>query len=294
MEFTQEFIQEIGLDEAQVSKISEFTDSHISELENGWKGKANENAEKILEGASSKVELLTGIHREKGQKIADYIGFASENYFKGQRSDLERKEKELDDKIKNAGHDDTLLKELEDTKSQLTKLKEKEAMFSDWEENDYKGKFEATSKELSDVRLNLAFNGVKPSFPESANEYEANYKWEQFKTGVLSKYEIKIVDNEAIVVDKDNEFKTQKLADLVKKDEGLSSLLKGEKKGIGSKPKSIKIKDVPFDVPENATSQERTKVIREYLASKNIAITSPEYSKQFAELNSKILSQKIA
>jgi len=294
MEFTEEFIQENGLTEEQVEKVLGFTQEHISEKEKEWSGKANENAERIIEGAAKKVEDVTGIQREKGQKLADYLSLASENYFKGQKTALERKEQELGDKLKNSGHNDTLVAELDEVKSQLDKLKEKEAQFAEWEENDYKGKYENISKEHENMKLEVAFSKIKPTFPESVNKYEADFKWSQFQKDVLAKYDIKIVDGEAIGVDKENEYKQVKLADLAKKDENLSALTKGTQKGLGSKPKSVKIEGVPFEVPENATPKERTEAIKEYLSSKGIAKTDKNYAKEFAELNSKILAQKTA
>jgi len=294
MEFSEEIIQETGLNEEQLGKLSEYTDSILSEKEKEWSGKANENAERIIEGAAKKVEDVTGIQREKGQKLADYLALASEIYFKGQKTALERKEQELGDKLKNSGHNDTLVAELDEVKSQLDKLKEKEAQFAEWEENDYKGKYENISKEHENMKLEVAFSKIKPTFPESVNKYEADFKWSQFQKDVLAKYDIKIVDGEAIGVDKENEYKQVKLADLAKKDENLSALTKGIQKGLGSKPKSVKIEGVPFEVPENATPKERTEAIKEYLSSKGIAKTDKNYAKEFAELNSKILAQKTA
>lgn len=295
MEFPEEIIQETGLNEEQLGKISEYTDTILAEKEKEWSGKANENAERIIEGAAKKVEETTGIQRDKGQKLADYLSLASENFFKGQKSTLERKEKELNDKLKNSGHNDTLVAELDEVKGQLDKLKEKEAQFAEWEENDYKGKYESISQEHENMKMEVAFGKVKPSFPENVNKYEADYKWNQFQKNVDEKYNIKIVDGEAIAIDKENEYKQVKLADLVKKDEELNALTKGaQSKGFGSKPKGIKIKGVPFDVPEEATSKERTALIKEYLASKGLSPTSKGYAKEFAELNQKILSQKTA
>jgi len=295
MEFPEEIIQETGLNEEQLGKISEYTDTILAEKEKEWSGKANENAERIIEGAAKKVEETTGIQREKGQKLADYLSLASENFFKGQKSTFERKEKELNDKLKNSGHNDTLVAELDEVKGQLDKLKEKEAQFAEWEENDYKGKYESISQEHENMKREVAFNKVKPSFPENVNKYEADFKWNQFQKDVQDKYNIKIVDGEAIAIDKENEYKQVKLADLVKKDENLTALTKGtQSKGFGSKPKGVKIEGVPFDVPEEATSKERTALIKEYLSSKGLSPTGREYAKQFAELNQKILSQKTA
>lgn len=295
MEIPQEIIQETGLNETQVAKITEYARTHISELESNWGAKANLNAEKIIEGAAKKVEEVTGIQREKGQKLADYLNLASENYFKGKLSALETKEKELTNKIKNAGHNETLVAELNQTKEQLDKLKAKEAVFAEWEQNDYKGKFQTISSEYENMKVELAFGKVKPAFPETVNKYEADYKWEQFKKDVLEKNKVQLVDGEAILIDKENEYKTVKLAELVAKNENLTSLLKGKQNnGFGSKPATVKIDGVPFEVPKEADSKQRTMLIKEYLAGQGIAVTDKLYATKFAELNAKILSQKTA
>ena len=183
MSIPEEIIQETGLTEAQVSKLSE----HISSLETSWGAKANQNAEKIIEGAAKKVEEVTGIQREKGQKLADYIMLASETHLKDKITAISAKEKDLAEKIKNAGHNETIVAELTATKEQLDKLKAKEAVFAEWEQNDYKGKYQSLSNEYETMKVDLAFGKVKPVFPETVNKYEADFKWEQFKKSVLDK-----------------------------------------------------------------------------------------------------------
>jgi hypothetical protein len=304
MEFPEEIIQETGLNEEQLGKISEYTDTILAEKEKEWSGKANENAERIIESASNAAKQKFGLsgenfERQKGEKYADFLTRITPGIIDSalgkEKSLLKNKEKELNDKLKNSGHNDTLVAELDEVKGQLDKLKEKEAQFAEWEENDYKGKYESISQEHENMKREVAFNKVKPSFPENVNKYEADFKWNQFQKDVQDKYNIKIVDGEAIAIDKENEYKQVKLADLVKKDENLTALTKGtQSKGFGSKPKGVKIEGVPFDVPEEATSKERTALIKEYLSSKGLSPTGREYAKQFAELNQKILSQKTA
>lgn len=301
MELSNDFIQENGLSDEQVSKINEFVGVHLSELKNEWNGKANKDAEGILDGASNyamKTMGLEGVERLKGEKYGDFLMRTTPMFVDSalakEKSNLAQREKQLDDKLKNTNGNEVLLQELESVKGKLSALKEKEAKYSEWEENDYKGKYQESTNELESLRVNMAFNSVKPKFPDTVNEYEANYKWEQFKKGILDNNHIKIVDNEAFVVDKENEFKTQKLSDVLKKDQEIALLLKGENRGLGGKTKTVRFKDVPFEVQENATPQDRTRSIKEYLTSQGLQITSPEYAKRFAELNSKILSQKTA
>ena len=219
---------------------------------------------------------------------------ASETHLKDKITAISAKEKDLAEKIKNAGHNETIVAELTATKEQLDKLKAKEAVFAEWEQNDYKGKYQSLSNEYETMKVDLAFGKVKPVFPETVNKYEADFKWEQFKKSVLDKNTIRIVDGETILVDKENEYKTSKLAELVEKDENLKALLKGQQNnGFGSKPaKTVKVEGVPFDVPLNADSKQRTLLIREYLTSNGITMQSKEYPAKFAELNAKILSQR--
>ena len=73
MEFTKEHIEDIGLSEEQVTKLTAITNDNELTLQKEWGGKANENAQKIIDGAISPVIELTKIEREKGEKAADYL-----------------------------------------------------------------------------------------------------------------------------------------------------------------------------------------------------------------------------
>ena len=145
------------------------------------------------------------------------------------------------------------------------------------------------------MELRVAFSNVKPSFPDTVNQYEAKAKWDEFQRNITTTYNIKLnEDGEAIAVDKTNEYKIVKLAELVKTDKTISELAKGRAAtGLGSGQKqNTKVEGVPFEVPENATSEERTKSIKEYLTGTlNLAITSQEYAKKFAEYNAKLLEK---
>lgn len=295
MDFLETLKAEIGLSDEQLPKLESAITNHVAELKKDWDGKANENAEKIIQGAADKVESITGIKREQGQKLGDYLSLAGENYFKGTKSALEQKERDLDKKLKEGGGDAALKAELETVKSNLDTLKQKEAQFADWEKNDYKGKYEETTQKMTQMELRVAFSNVKPSFPDTVNQYEAKAKWDEFQRNITTTYNIKLnEDGEAIAVDKTNEYKIVKLAELVKTDKTISELAKGRAAtGLGSGQKqNTKVEGVPFEVPENATSEERTKSIKEYLTGTlNLAITSQEYAKKFAEYNAKLLEK---
>lgn len=294
MELSADLIQEAGLTPEQVTKVSEFGATHVQTLNDQWAGKANKDAEGILEGAAKSVAKLTGIEREKGQKIADYISVASSTYFESTRTELETAKAELQQKIKDSGKNETVVAELNTVKEQLTALKEKEAKFADYEENDYKGKWEQASTELSTIKINGAFRDAKPTRPENVNKYEFDHKWNAVKNAILEANEIVEIDGEAYAVNKENELIKTKLADLVSKDKELAALVSGKPKGFKVNTNGVKIDGVPFEVPENADAKTRTKLIREYLASQNVKPTSSEYSKMFSELNRKITSPKTA
>ena len=295
MEFKPEIITEIGLSEEQVVKLTTVTTNHEAELKQTWDGKANENAEKIIQGAADKVESVTGIKREPAQKLGDYLSFASENFFKGQKSALEQKEAELNKKIKDGGGDATIKAQLEKVSGELDTLKQKEAKFADYETNDYKGKYEETTKKMSAMELKVAFANVKPAFPDTVNQYEAAAKWKAFQDALLTTHNIKLNDDgEAIAIDKTNEYKVSKLSDLVNADKNISELAKGRQQvGLGSNSKkNITVEGVPFEIPDNATSEERNKAIKEYLTGTlSLAITSKEYAEKFAEFNKKLLEK---
>jgi hypothetical protein len=291
MELQQEFIQENGLTEEQVTAINGEVSAHIN-TELGTK--VHEHTENTLSKVWETVKTVTGIEREPKEKYADALTRASGLFFEGEKNSLARKQKELDDKIKAGTGNETIKQELAETKEKLDALKQKEALYAEYEENDYKGKYEKASQDMTTMQRKIAFGSVKPSFPESVNSFEAKAKWNEFQKDVEDKYNIILdPDGEPYGIDKENEFKKIKLSELVAKNEVLSELVKGRQQtGTGADPKaSIKIEGVPFDVPENATPQERQKAVKEYLASQNISRTSSEYAKQFSELNKAILEK---
>lgn len=295
MEFTKEFIEENQLTPEQVNAVKGIVVNHIAEEKKVWDGVANENAEKIIGGAASKVEELTGIQREKGQKIADYLSFASEKFFEGTKSSLQQKQAELENKLKNVKGDDSLKAELQEVKTKLDELKQKEAIYSEYEKEDYKGKYIELNEKISKQEIDIAFNSVKPSFPPEANKYEVKGRWNEFVSDVQNKYHIKRdEEGKAIAIDKENEYKIVKLSELVEKNEELNELVKGRQvTGIGTKTKeNISVDGVPFKVPKDATAAEKQAVIKDYLMNvKKLPITSDQYSKLFAEYNIKLMEK---
>jgi hypothetical protein len=289
MEFTEEFIQENGLTEEQLNAINPVIDQHIT-TELGTK--VHEHTENNLGKIWGTVKDLTGIERENGEKYADAIRRATELHFKGSEESYNRKLTELDDKIKNAKGDETLKQELESQKELITSLKQKEAEYDEWAKEDYKGKYEKASQDLTTMQQRIAFRDKLPTKPESVNKFEWDAKIKEFQTKALNENTLVFDENDTPwLVDKENEFKKVMLEEAIKHEESIQNLVKGRQQtGTGTKViDKIKIDGVPFDVPKDATPQQRQTAIREYLAGQGIKTTDSNYSKQFGELNQKIL-----
>ena len=116
----------------------------------------------------------------------------------------------------------------------------------------------------------------------------------EFKNEIQQNYNIKLVDGVAKAIDKENEYKVFDLKDLVSKNDEILELSKGrQQSGINHRQgETVKIEGVPFDVPKDADSKTRTKLIQEHLAKEGISTMHKDYSAKFAELNQKILTQK--
>jgi len=307
MELIPEQIKEIGLSEEQLPKLKTIITDHVATLKQEWDGKANKDAEAIIQGAINITRTQFGLtgeafDRKEGEKIADHLKritpLVVDNALIKEKTALQQKEKELTEKIANGSADESLKVKLKETEDKLDVLKQKEANYADWEENDYKGKLEIANKTLSNQTKDIAFSSVRPFFPESVNKYEAQGRWKEFKDSVNNKYHnFKKVENDWVVVDKENEHITKKLSDLVKQDKALTELLQGRKfTGLGSETKKeINIEGVPFKVPENATSKERQDLITDYMINvEKISFTSDKWAPRYNELNTKILERKPA
>jgi len=294
MPLTNEIIEAQKLTPEQVTAIGEVLSNDIAEVKKTYDGKANQDAEAILDGAVKSVAAKTGIQREQGQKVADYITFAAEKHVEGKlaaaTAKVEQKQAELDKLIADGATDGALKKKYEELQAAHDSLQQKEAEF------DRVKPFEELYKNLSTENLTLklttAFNSVKPTFPDTVNKYEADAKWNNFITDVKNSYDIEIVDGIPMAVSKENKHKTVKLSDLVAKNEEITALTQGRQvRGTGADPKKdVTIKGVPFTVPENANAAERQKAIKDYLTGDlKLAVLSKEYTAKFAEYNKKLL-----
>ena len=285
---TQEKITELGLTTEQVSSIAPLYNETIATLKKEWDNKANENAEGILQGAALKVTEVTKATRNQGEKIADFIVRASQQHLNNLKTDLETAKEEYNQKLKDFKGDEATKAELAQAKQALDEAKK---TLADYDAiKDKASKYEPLETEYKNLKLQVAFQSVKPNFPESVNPYEAKAKWDEFVKGVEGKYIIELVDGEAICKDKENEYKVVKLKDLVSDNESIKTLVAGrQQQGTGGKAITKKIEGMPFEIPENASRQEIHKLIESHIISKEgIKISDSKYATRFSELWGKI------
>lgn len=295
MAFTEEFIQENGLEENQVKAITSFYEKNIiPELKKDWDGKANQNAEGILQGASKYASQKFGVEleREQGEKWGDYLARISENALEIQTKSIQEQKQELEDKLKNFKGSEELKQKYENALSELDNYKKKVATLEPLEGIDVK--YKEANEKLTLIQKEFAYTSVKPNFPDTVNKYEAEAKWNEWKKNIDNNYDIQLIDGKPFAIDKENEHKKIELSELISNDKNITELLQGrQQRGSNAKPANLEdIEGVPFKVPENLDSTERTKLIREYLAKEGISITSPEYASKFAELNLAIAKKK--
>jgi hypothetical protein len=298
MEFLNtEVATELGLTPEQVTAITEKGNSYIADKQKEWDGKANTNAENILAGAAKYAQTKFGIteERQQGEKYGDYLNRLADKGFETKQATVTQLENEYKQKLKDFNGNDATKAELEAAKSELDKAKQILAGFDDIKAK--ADKYDATVEELTGTKREVAFQNVKPNFPETVNVYEAKAKWDEFKKGVLEKNTIELVDGVPMAIDKENQYKQTKLEDLVKADVDLTALLQGrQQQGTGARAtgQSVTVEGIPFEVPELAKTdtKERAKIIKEGLAKEGIAPTHKDYSSKFSEYNTKILAIK--
>lgn len=295
MEFTKEFIETNKLSEEQVTAVTGFVQSEVvPNIKKEYDTKANDNAEGILTGASKYAKEKFGVEldREKGEKFGDYLQRISDAGLSSKTEALKIKEAELEDKLKNFKGSDELKakyeKQLKDNDDLLKKVAELEPL------KGMDALLKEKDQELTGLKRTVAFNSVKPNFPDTVNKYEADAKWGEFVKGFDEKYNLELIDGEAYGVDKENHHKKVKLSEVVKTNENINELLKGRQQGgTGANPVDMKkVEGLPFDIPKDASSEDLTKVVREHLLVKLGSITHKDYAKEFAELYSKAKAAK--
>lgn len=292
-ELTEDFIKESALTEEQVAKISTRVKDYSAELKQSYDGTASTNAEKILDGAAASIEKTTGVAREQGEKIADYITRAHDAKLNGLQTELEKSKNEYLEKLaNNPSGGEKFQKELDDLKEKYDAAQQKLANFD--ELNEKATNYETLSTEHKELKDNLAFSSVKPSFSEDVNEFEAAHKWGEFMSGIKNAYDIEYVDGKPIAISKENKHKQYPLSELVEKDEVVMALKSGrQQRGNGANViDKIKIEGVPFEVPKDAPKSTIAGLIRDHIVKEEkISITDSRYSARFAELHKTIKNQ---
>lgn len=291
MEFTEEFITENGLTAEQVTAVTDqWTNEFIPNLKKEYDGVANTNAEGILTGASTyaKEKLGFELDREQGEKVGDYLKRALDSKFSSTQSALDLKQTEMDEKLKNFKGGDEYKLQIDGMKGQNDLLLQRIAKLEPLEGLDEK--YQGATTELSKLKTEVAYSSVKPVFPSEVNKFESKAQWDAFKSGIEAKYTIELVDGKPIAIDKENIHKRFDLETLVSQDKNISELLKGrQQSGTGAKQINFKELDgIPFSVPENATSEQLTLIVREHVLKEVSDITSKEYSQKFGELYAKV------
>ena len=298
MELSEDIIKKLELKEEAAKEINDFVRSKFEDtiatekktIEEQYKSKALENAEAILDSAAESVIKVTDIKRNKGERIADYhrrVSLEMADSFSKKEADLNKLRQEIEGKIKDGSGSEVLTKRLEKLEADYSELQKKEAAFDELIGSGVKESYDSLLSEHTTLKQNLAFNEVKPKFPEAANPYEVKAKWDNFKNNVLKDYDVKIIDNEPIAISKENQHKQVKLAELVAKDTDLTELQKvRSQNGFASKPilNSIEIEGVPIPI-----SSDRSKFhqdLEKYLVEKEgLPVLSDAFSKRFSEIN---------
>lgn len=292
MEFlTEDVAKELGLTPEQVTGITSKGTEYISDQKKEWDKKANENAEAILSGASEYLQEKTGVKegRQQGEKFGDYFARLSNKALEVKNGEIEALKADYQKKLKDFKGDEATKLELETAKQ---KLDDAQKLLADYDTlKDKAEKFETATSELSAFKIKAAFGDVKPAFSKDANQYEVSAKWNDFQKRTQDKYNLELVEGEYLAIDKENQYKTIKLSDLVASDEDLKSITSERQVGgTGAKVDKTKIEGIEGDVPVTAKTDvtERTKIVKEQIAKEGILPTDPRYSARFAELNKKI------
>lgn len=295
MAFTEEFIEQNGLQPEQVSAIQGYYDTNvIPTLKQEWDGKANENAEGILGGASKYASEKFGIEleREQGEKWGDYLVRISDNALASKTEKLTLKEQELEAKLKNFKGSDELKGKYEESLRQIDEYKQKVARLEPLEGLDEK--YKQSTETLSKLKREVAYGSVKPNFPDTVNKYEADAKWNEWKRGIEEKYTIELVDGKPIAIDKENEHKKFELSVLIEQDENITELLKGRQQyGNGAKSADLlEVEGIPFKIPANASKEDISKLVKEHVLKELGSITHKDYSTKFGDLYRKATVKK--
>lgn len=295
MEFINEEIQtKLGLTPEQIEGIKPLYNDHLSTLQKEWDGKANTNAEGILTGAAVSVEKVTGVKRNDGEKIADYIQRSGGEFLKSKESELTKLKSDYEEKIKGVKGNEALTAAFEEMKAEKEQLLKKYADYDKLAE--YASKVDELTSANNELTKRVTFGSIKPNFPDTVNPFEAKARWDEFVSSIEKEWDVKLVEGVPTAVNKENPYKTEKLEDLLKKDENINNLLQGRQQGgTGAQQKDkTKIEGVPFEVPNNLDLKEQTRLIQEQVSKEGYLLGSSEFSARFSELNTLINKQRTA
>jgi hypothetical protein len=299
MEFTEQFITDNGLTAEQVTAVTgQFTTEFIpnlrKEYDTEYSGKANENAEGILKGASEHAKKTLGfeLERNQGEKYGDYLSRGFDFKFSSMQEGLTSKQKELNEKLANFKGGDEYKLQLDGMKLDNDSLLQRIAKLEPLEGLDEK--YQGATVELSKLKREVGYNSVKPSFPKEVNTFEADSKWNSFISNIEKNYNIELVDGKPIAIDKENKHKTFDLQELVDSDTSIKELLKGRQQG-GNGASSIdfeKVEGIPFDVPKGLTTENQSKLVSEHLEKTLGSKFHKDYLSMFKELLGKVKAVK--
>lgn len=297
MEFlTEDFAKEHEIKEETLKELQSKANNYIAEQKKEWDSKANDNAEKILDGAARYAMEKTGVtlEREKGEKVGDYLQRIADTSLSKAKENLANKQKELDEKLQNFKGGEEYKAQVQKLSDELDSYKKRVADLEPLEGLDKK--YEEATQTLSKMKIDVAFSNIKPTFPADANEWEVKGKWNQFKNGILEKYTIELVDGEPVAIDKDNQYKQTKLSELVKNDEDIQGLLQGrQQRGTGANPKDlVTVEGLPIKLPKEASKEEISKLLRQHLTEKLGSVTHKDFAKEFQHLYAKATTAKAA
>jgi len=295
LEITKEFATENGLSEEQVTAVTGLVNPwHDSELATSkleWNGKANKDAEGILNGAITGIETTTNVKRNEGEKAMDYFPRAWELYSKEGNTKIDALRLDLEAKLKDGDGDAGLKTALEELNVKHNAALEKYANYDELSET--AAKYDPLREDYEKMKTLVTFGNVKPNFPDTVDEFRVTAKWNEFIDRTEKDWIIDVdKDGNSIAKEKENEFNIVKLKSLVDKDEEISKLLEGrQQKGTGGKEKNLKdLEGIPFQVPVGGDSTVISKLVNDHLMStgKYADSLSNGYALEFQELYNKV------
>lgn len=284
---TEEIKTTLNLNDEQIAGLKPVHESYLAEQKKAWDTKANTDAEGILSGAATKIEEVTSIKRNQGEKLADFYVRAGNEFLTTQKTEVENLKADYAQKLKDFNGGDATKSELEKAKKDLDDALIKLADYDDLKAK--AEKYEPLETEYKNLKDKVFFQNEKPTFPDTVNPYEAEAKWNKFVNSFNEKWEKTFDENgKSIAVSKENPHLKKELKELINSDEDLKTLLTGRQQvGTGAKA-GHKVGDLDISLPENPTSEDKSKAINDYLDKLGISKMSKERTKKFSEILSKV------